>query len=129
MPTKFEVVEAELLSLLLQAIKEIANNNINKTLFISFLHFIIFSFLPSLLVYLFLQFLNSFYLYVNEKNTFKYQMDSTSISASRPMKCRTNNIHSCFPPDASVNLLTNPALDPIGKIPEYKVCAVKVEAV
>jgi formate dehydrogenase alpha subunit len=29
--------------------------------------------------------------------------------------------------DASVNLLTNPALDPIGKIPEYKVCAVKVE--
>jgi formate dehydrogenase major subunit len=30
--------------------------------------------------------------------------------------------------DASVNLLTNPALDPIGKISEYKVCAVKVEA-
>ena len=30
--------------------------------------------------------------------------------------------------DASVNLLTNPVLDPIGKIPEYKVCAVKVEA-
>ena len=30
--------------------------------------------------------------------------------------------------DASVNLLTNPALDPIGKIPEYKICAVKVEA-
>jgi len=30
--------------------------------------------------------------------------------------------------DAAVNLLTNPALDPIGKIPEYKVCAVKLEA-
>jgi formate dehydrogenase major subunit len=30
--------------------------------------------------------------------------------------------------EASVNLLTNPALDPICKIPEYKVCAVKVEA-
>ena len=30
--------------------------------------------------------------------------------------------------DASVNLLTNPVLDPIGKIPEYKVCAVKLEA-
>jgi formate dehydrogenase alpha subunit len=30
--------------------------------------------------------------------------------------------------NASVNLLTNPALDPIGKIPEYKVCAVKLEA-
>lgn len=31
--------------------------------------------------------------------------------------------------EAAVNLLTNPALDPIAKIPEYKVCAVKVEAV
>ena len=30
--------------------------------------------------------------------------------------------------EAAVNLLTNPALDPIGKIPEYKVCAVKLEA-
>jgi formate dehydrogenase major subunit len=30
--------------------------------------------------------------------------------------------------EAAVNLLTNPALDPIAKIPEYKVCAVKVEA-
>ena len=27
-----------------------------------------------------------------------------------------------------VNILTNPALDPTGKIPEYKVCAVKLEA-
>jgi formate dehydrogenase major subunit len=31
-------------------------------------------------------------------------------------------------PNAAVNLLTNPALDPIGKIPEYKVCAVKLAA-
>jgi len=31
--------------------------------------------------------------------------------------------------EAAVNRLTNPALDPIGKIPEYKVCAVKIEAV
>ena len=30
--------------------------------------------------------------------------------------------------EAAVNFLTNPALDPIGKIPEYKVCAVRVEA-
>jgi predicted molibdopterin-dependent oxidoreductase YjgC len=30
--------------------------------------------------------------------------------------------------EAAVNQLTNPALDPIGKIPEYKVCAVKLEA-
>ena len=28
--------------------------------------------------------------------------------------------------EAAVNLLTNPALDPIGKIPEFKYCAVKV---
>lgn len=30
--------------------------------------------------------------------------------------------------EAAVNLLTNPALDPIGKIPEYKVCAVNLAA-
>jgi formate dehydrogenase alpha subunit len=30
--------------------------------------------------------------------------------------------------NAPVNLLTNPSLDPTGKIPEYKVCAVKLEA-
>ncbi len=30
--------------------------------------------------------------------------------------------------NAPVNALTNPALDPTGKIPEYKVCAVKLEA-
>jgi formate dehydrogenase major subunit/formate dehydrogenase alpha subunit len=32
-------------------------------------------------------------------------------------------------PDSAVNFLTNPALDPVAKIPEYKVCAVKVEPV
>ena len=31
-------------------------------------------------------------------------------------------------PESSANFLTNPALDPVAKIPEYKVCAVKVEA-
>ncbi|MBM4314884.1 MAG: formate dehydrogenase subunit alpha [Deltaproteobacteria bacterium] len=30
--------------------------------------------------------------------------------------------------EAAVNLLTNPALDPVSKIPELKACAVKVEA-
>jgi formate dehydrogenase alpha subunit len=30
--------------------------------------------------------------------------------------------------EAAANVLTNPALDPVAKIPEYKVCAVKVEA-
>jgi len=31
--------------------------------------------------------------------------------------------------EAAVNLLTNPALDPYGKIPEYKFCAARVEPV
>ena len=31
--------------------------------------------------------------------------------------------------EAAANLLTNPALDPVAKIPEYKVCAVRVEPV
>jgi assimilatory nitrate reductase catalytic subunit len=30
---------------------------------------------------------------------------------------------------ASVNLVTNPALDPISKMPEFKVCAVRIEAI
>ena len=30
--------------------------------------------------------------------------------------------------EAAVNVLTNPKLDPTGKIPEYKVCAVRIEA-
>ncbi|RLE28621.1 hypothetical protein DRJ27_05775, partial [Candidatus Acetothermia bacterium] len=29
--------------------------------------------------------------------------------------------------EQAANRLTNPALDPISKIPEYKVCAVKLE--
>lgn len=32
-------------------------------------------------------------------------------------------------PDASANELTIHALDPVAKIPEYKICAVRVEAV
>jgi formate dehydrogenase major subunit len=31
--------------------------------------------------------------------------------------------------EAAANLLTNPALDPFGKIPEFKFCAVRVERV
>jgi len=33
----------------------------------------------------------------------------------------------CFN-EAAANLLTNPQLDPYGKIPEFKFCAVRVEA-
>ena len=29
--------------------------------------------------------------------------------------------------EAAANILTNDALDPVAKIPEFKVCAVKVE--
>ena len=29
--------------------------------------------------------------------------------------------------EAAANLLTNPALDPFGKIPEFKYCAVAIE--
>jgi formate dehydrogenase major subunit len=29
--------------------------------------------------------------------------------------------------EAAANVLTNPQLDPIGKIPEYKYCAVRIE--
>ena len=32
----------------------------------------------------------------------------------------------CFH-EAAANILTNPQLDPIGKIPEFKFCAVKIE--
>ena len=31
--------------------------------------------------------------------------------------------------EAPANMLTNPQLDPIGKIPEFKYCAAKVERV
>jgi predicted molibdopterin-dependent oxidoreductase YjgC len=31
--------------------------------------------------------------------------------------------------ESAANVLTNPALDPIAKIPEFKVCAVKIEKV
>ena len=38
--------------------------------------------------------------------------------------------HAIFLPfcyyEAAANLLTNPALDPFGKIPEFKYCAVRV---
>ena len=30
--------------------------------------------------------------------------------------------------EAAANMLTNPALDPLGKIPEFKFCAAKLEA-
>jgi len=32
-------------------------------------------------------------------------------------------------PDSAANFLTNPALDPVAKIPEFKACAVKVSKI
>jgi len=29
--------------------------------------------------------------------------------------------------ESAANILTNPALDPVSKIPEFKVCAVRIE--
>ena len=34
-----------------------------------------------------------------------------------------------FPGDGAANALTNPALDPVSRMPEFKVCAVRLEAV
>jgi predicted molibdopterin-dependent oxidoreductase YjgC len=31
--------------------------------------------------------------------------------------------------ESAANILTNPALDPISKIPEYKACAVKIKKI
>ena len=49
----------------------------------------------------------------------------TKITEKSPQGTIFMNFHFA---EAAVNLLTNPVLDPIGKIPEYKVCAVKLEA-
>jgi formate dehydrogenase major subunit len=46
--------------------------------------------------------------------------------ASRKMQVGGVFIPFCFR-EASANLLTNDALDPKGKIPEFKFCAVRVE--
>jgi len=53
---------------------------------------------------------------------------TVELSAARTTGYRTR---ACFIPfafvEAAANLLTNPALDPFGKIPEFKFCAAKVE--
>jgi formate dehydrogenase alpha subunit len=50
----------------------------------------------------------------------------TQITEKSPRGTIFMNFHFAESP---VNLLTNSALDPTGKIPEYKVCAVKLEAI
>ncbi len=43
---------------------------------------------------------------------------------------RTDSVFMAFHfKEAPANVLTNPALDPIAKIPEFKVCAVRLERI
>jgi len=73
-----------------------------------------------------------------ESLTIKH-MDIVKVSSRRGeitvRACITNDVPEgvVFIPfhfkESAVNLLTNPVLDPSAKIPEYKVCAVKVESV
>ena len=50
---------------------------------------------------------------------------TTRVDAGLPR--RTVFMPFCYV-EAAANLLTNPAVDPFGKIPEYKYCAVRVES-
>ncbi len=55
---------------------------------------------------------------------------SVEIAAHITDKVECGLVFTSFQyPDVPINKLTNPARDPISKIPEYKVCAVKVEKV
>jgi formate dehydrogenase major subunit len=51
---------------------------------------------------------------------------AVAARADAGMQRRTAFMAFCYH-EAAANLLTNPALDPDGKIPEFKYCAVKVE--
>jgi len=50
---------------------------------------------------------------------------TADISDRVPPGLVFGNFH--FPDEANVNNLTIAALDPVAKIPEYKVCAVRIE--
>ena len=53
---------------------------------------------------------------------------SINLSADISERCDKGVVFIPFHySEAAVNRLTNPALDPVAKIPEYKVCAVRVE--
>ena len=54
-------------------------------------------------------------------------MASADISQRVPEGLLFGNFH--FPDAANVNNLTIAALDPLAKIPEYKVCAVRIERI
>ena len=50
---------------------------------------------------------------------------SSKIRADSRIQSQTVFMAFCYR-DAAINLLTNSAIDPIGKIPEFKFCAVQV---
>jgi formate dehydrogenase major subunit len=55
-----------------------------------------------------------------------------SITTSARVKTRVNEGETWMPfhfPDGNANWLTNAALDPKCRIPEYKVCAVRIEKI
>jgi len=53
-------------------------------------------------------------------------MARAKVTEVTPVKVVTMNFHFAESP---TNQLTNPALDPVAKIPEFKVCAVRLEKV
>jgi len=53
-------------------------------------------------------------------------MAKAKVTEVTPVKVVTMNFHFAESP---TNQLTNPALDPVAKIPEFKVCAVRLEKV
>ncbi len=63
-----------------------------------------------------------------ERLTVSSRRGSIQASADISGKCAKGVIFIPFHySEAAVNRLTNAALDPIAKIPEYKVCAVRIE--
>jgi hypothetical protein len=54
-----------------------------------------------------------------------YLLTGASSSACKPAGAHPHILRPCG--TAAANLLTNPALDPFGKIPEFKFCAVRAE--
>ncbi|HEX7364835.1 MAG TPA: molybdopterin dinucleotide binding domain-containing protein, partial [Dehalococcoidia bacterium] len=50
----------------------------------------------------------------------------TKVTEKTPPKVVYMTFHFA---ESAANLLTNAALDPIAKIPEFKVCAVKIEGI
>jgi predicted molibdopterin-dependent oxidoreductase YjgC len=63
-----------------------------------------------------------------DKLTVSSRRGSIEVAADISERCDKGVVFIPFHySEAAVNRLTNPALDPTAKIPELKVCAVKVE--